>query len=812
MANIEITEQGHISGERVSLPVSGMNCAGCSTRLETALSEFEGVDEASVNLALERADISFDQSKTTAADLVKLVHDTGFGVSAETLSLDVTGMTCTNCAARVEKSLKSVPGILDARVNAATDRADVDWLGGDTSLLTEAVKTAGYSATPHLSAPARQKLQQELKAAEIAAQTRSELILLAISVALTLPMVIQMITGMLGAHLRIPGWIELALATPVQFWIGARFYKGAWSALKARTGNMDTLVAMGTSAAYFYSLAMLLKLGEQAHGHLYFEASAVIITLILFGKILEARAKRGTTAAISELMALRPETANVLRDGSETELPVEEVLVDDIIIIRPGERIPVDGKIVEGRSQADESLITGESLPVDKTAGDPVTGASINGTGLLHVKATRIGEDATLSKIIKLVENAQSGKAPVQRLVDRVSAIFVPAIIIIAVATFAGWLLTGGEFESALVAAVSVLVIACPCALGLATPTAIVAGTGAAAKAGILFRDVEALERAHQVDTVIFDKTGTLTQGHPAVTDIFSTGGDEEKLLRLAASLQSASEHPLARAVVNHAEEKHLKLGKVREFESHTGKGVSGMVDGKPVIIGNRSIMKKYQITISKKILATKNTWENKGKTAVLVAIDGTLAGLLGISDPIRKETALAVKALKQEGITAIMLTGDSMRTAKTIARAAGIEQFEAETLPKDKARFIEKLHGEGKVVAMVGDGINDAPALALADIGIAMGSGSDVAMETAGITLMRSNPAMVSEAIRVSRSTWRKLWQNLFWAFIYNVIGIPLAMMGLLNPAIAGAAMAMSSLSVVTSSLMLRLWKPKVT
>ncbi|MCP4044566.1 MAG: copper-translocating P-type ATPase, partial [Gammaproteobacteria bacterium] len=788
------------------------NCAGCSTRLETALSEFEGVDEASVNLALERADISFDQSKTTAADLVKLVHDTGFGVSAETLSLDVTGMTCANCAARVEKSLKSVPGVLDARVNAATDRADVDWLGGEASLLIEAVKTAGYSATPHLSAPARQKQQQELKAAKIATQTRSELILLAVSVALTLPMVIQMIAGMLGAHLRIPGWIELALATPVQFWIGARFYKGAWNALKAGTGNMDTLVAMGTSAAYFYSLAMLLKLGEQAHGHLYFEASAVIITLILFGKILEARAKRGTTAAISELMALRPETANVLREGSETELPVEEVLVDDIIIIRPGERIPVDGKIVEGRSQADESLITGESLPVDKKVGDPVTGASINGTGLLHVKATRIGEDATLSKIIKLVENAQSGKAPVQRLVDRVSAIFVPAIIIIAVATFAGWLLTGGEFESALVAAVSVLVIACPCALGLATPTAIVAGTGAAAKAGILFRDVEALERAHQVDTVIFDKTGTLTQGHPAVTDIFSTGGDEEKLLHLAASLQSASEHPLARAVVNHAEEKHLKLGKVKEFESHTGKGVSGMVDGKPVIIGNRSIMKKNQITISKKILATKDTWEDEGKTAVLVAIEGTLAGLLGISDPIRKETALAVKALKQEGITAIMLTGDSMRTAKTIARAAGIEQFEAETLPGDKARFIEKLHGEGKVVAMVGDGINDAPALALADIGIAMGSGSDVAMETAGITLMRSNPAMVSEAIRVSRSTWRKLWQNLFWAFIYNVIGIPLAMMGLLNPAIAGAAMAMSSLSVVTSSLMLRLWKPKVT
>ena len=805
----ELGNEPTISAGQITLPIKGMNCAGCSSRIERTLNEVDGVVEANVNLAMERANIRFEASKLGASDLSQVIIDAGFEVPAQTVIMDVTGMTCAGCASRVEKSLRAIPGVLDARVNAATDRADVDWLGGDNKVLSEAVKSAGYEATPRLTAAAQRKEQETQKAAETKAASRRELTMLAISIAFTLPLVLQMVFGMLGFNWRMSGWMELALATPVQFWIGARFYKGAWSALKARTGNMDTLVVMGTSAAYFFSLATLLRLGEGASGHLYFEAAAVIITLILFGKILEARAKRGTTAAIFELMALRPESANVLRDGKEISLPVEDVVAGDIVVVRPGERIPVDGEIVEGHSYADESLITGESLPVDKDVGDKVVGASLNGTGLLHIRATRVGEDATLNKIIKLVENAQSGKAPIQRLVDKVSAIFVPTIIVIALATFGGWMLYSGSFESAMVAAVSVLVIACPCALGLATPTAIVAGTGAAAKAGILFKDVEALERAHRVDTIIFDKTGTLTQGHPALTDIQAVGKDQNLMLKYAASLQSASEHPLAKAVVDYAKNENIELLKVKEFESHTGFGVSGKVDGKTVIIGNRAIMAEHNISVTTKFSCLQNVWEDEGKTAVVVAIGGKVAGLLGISDPIRKETVNAIAALKQQGIITIMLTGDAQRTAKTIAAAAGIERFEAETKPQDKARIIEELRAQGKIVAMVGDGINDAPALALADVGIAMGSGSDVAMETAGITLMRSNPAMVYEALQVSKRTWNKLWQNLFWAFIYNIIGIPLAVMGLLNPAIAGAAMALSSVSVVTSSLMLRLWKP---
>ncbi|MCF6320198.1 MAG: heavy metal translocating P-type ATPase [Rhizobiaceae bacterium] len=786
-----------------------MHCAGCSSRVEGVLNKAPGVIEANVNLTLERATIHFEPEKTSTTELAQIISDTGFEVPAQTVVMDVTGMTCSGCAARVQKSLNAIPGVIDARVNAATDRADVDWLGGDASLLVDAVKTAGYTATPRLSAAAQRKEQQQQKEAETNAANRRDLIMLAISVAFTLPLVIQMIAGALGYTTRMPGWVELILATPVQFWVGARFYKSAWGALKARTANMDTLVAMGTRSAYFFSVAMLFGFGANAQGHLYFEAAAVIITLILVGKILESRAKRGTTAAIFELMALRPESASVLRNGKEVELPVEEIVAGDIIVVRPGEKIPVDGEINEGHSQADESLITGESLPVDKNVGDTVTGGSLNGTGLLHIKAMRVGEDSTLSRIIKLVENAQSGKAPIQRLVDKVSSIFVPVVIGIAIATFAGWMLIGGEFESALIAAVSVLVIACPCALGLATPTAIVAGTGAAARAGILFKDVEALEIAHRVDTVIFDKTGTLTLGKPAVTSILSVDEDEESLMLLTASLQSASEHPLGKAVVAYAEEKELIVMPVKDFQSHTGFGVSGKVDGREIIIGNRAMMSERKIKVSPQLSQTQNNWEDEGKTAVLVALDGAIAGLLGISDPIREETVAAIKVLKKQGISPIMLTGDSKRTAKTIAAAAGIEHYEAETRPNDKARIIEELRAQGKTVAMVGDGINDAPALALADVGIAMGSGSDVAMETAGITLMRSNPGMVREALAVSKRTWRKLWQNLFWAFIYNVIGIPLAVMGLLNPALAGAAMALSSVSVVTSSLTLRWWKP---
>jgi len=797
-----------ITGNKITLPIKGMSCAGCASRVERTLNETAGVEQASVNLAMERADIKFSQDETNAATLAEVVRTAGFEVPPQTIAFDVTGMSCSACAGRVEKALKAVPDVLDARVNTATDRADVDWLGDDVASLTEAIINAGYQATPHLSASAQRKQQRELKVQQEAAQAKSELLLLAVSVALTLPLVGQMVLNFAGFNIHMPGWFELVLATPVQFIIGARFYKGAWNALKAGAGNMDVLVVMGTSAAYFFSLFTLLQMGQGAVGHLYFEAAAVIITLILLGKILETRAKRGTTAAVIELMALRPDTAKILRNGTEITVPAEDVAPGDIVIVRPGERIPVDGQIVEGISQADEALITGESLPVEKSPGDEVTGGSVNGTGMLQIKATKTGEDSTLNKIITLVENAQSGKAPVQRLVDKISAIFVPAIVLIAIVTFIGWLLSGNSFESALVAMVSVLVIACPCALGLATPTAIVAGTGAAARAGILFKDVEALELAHRVDTVIFDKTGTLTEGHPAVSNMMTVDFDEAELVRLAANLQSASEHPLARAILEHAADK--KLTSVKGFNSHTGFGVSGQVDGHAVVIGNSALLLDREIIIPDSVETTRADWEGEGKTVVLIAVDGRLAGAMAISDPIRKETITAIAGLKKQGIEPLMLTGDAHRTATTIARLAGIDNFKAETRPQDKVQVIKELQSQGKIVAMVGDGINDAPALALANVGIAMGSGSDVALETAGITLMRSNPAMVTAALQVSRRTWTKLWQNLFWAFIYNVIGIPLAVLGLLNPAIAGAAMAMSSVSVVTSSLMLRLWKPE--
>lgn len=792
----------------VELPVKGMTCAGCAGRLERALSGLDGVKSAEVNLALEKASVSFDQQELSSSDIAGVVAEAGFEVPVQTVALDVTGMTCAGCAGRVEKELLKVPGVVEARVNAATDRADVDWPGGDVSALVAAVERAGYAATPRLGAAAARKQAERERAARQARELRRDYTMLAVSAGLSLPLVVQMVLMAFGIGARMPGWLELVLATPVQFWVGARFFKGAYHALRAGAGNMDVLVVMGTSAAYFYSLYMLTTRGAAAQGHLYFEAAAVIITLILLGKILEARAKRGTTAAIAELMALRPESARVLRGDTEVSVPVEDVVKGDMVLVRPGERIAVDGEIVEGVSQADEALITGESLPVDKQPGDLVTGGSVNGTGLLKVVASRVGEDSTLSKIITLVENAQSGKAPVQRLVDRISAIFVPVIVAIAALTFAGWMAWGGGFEASLVAAVSVLVIACPCALGLATPTAIVAGTGAAARAGILFKDVEALERAHRVDVVIFDKTGTLTKGTPEVEQVefFS---DDDTVLAIIGAVQNASEHPLAQAVVRYVKDQGAgEAGKVTNFASHTGFGVSGEVGGRSVVIGNTEMMSARGIRVPERAAELLARWQGAGKTAILAAIDGALAAVMAIGDPLRAQTPAAIATLSKMGVQAVMLTGDAHKTAANIAQQAGIGDFVAETKPVDKSDYVARLQKQGKVVAMVGDGVNDAPALALADVGIAMGSGSDVAMQSASVTLMRGDPRLVGAALQISRRSWNKLWQNLFWAFIYNVIGIPLAVSGLLNPAIAGAAMAMSSVSVVTSSLMLRGWK----
>ncbi len=723
----------------------------------------------------------------------------------------VGGMTCSACATRLEKALLRAPGIQSATVNFATEQADIlfDPENTDAEKIATAISNAGFTAHfPNESNAEDEDAHREREAAAI----QREFYMLLLSALLTLPLVAQMIgmvTGNMAIHLD--PWIELMLASPVQFYIGARFYKAAWKSLRAGSGNMDVLVAMGTTTAFAYSVYLLYALGvDQARGQLYFEASAVIITLVLLGKYMEARAKRGTTAAIRQLMDLRPKTARVIRDGSEVELPILQLRKGDVVVVRPGESIPVDGKISEGATDVDESLITGESIPVEKTVGDPVTGGAINGTGLIRISATAVGADSTLSKIIRLVENAQAGKAPIQRLVDRISGVFVPVVVAIATVTFLGWYFIGGELEAAIVAGVSVLVIACPCALGLATPTAIMTGTGAAARAGILIKDVQALEQAHAINAVIFDKTGTLTTGQPTVVDTLSTGGDEHELLAAVASLQQGSEHPLAKAVLKKAAEANLQLVAVSDFKSHTGFGVSGSVNGAKIITGNEEFMRNNGIEIDSQS-SQGSEWESTGKTVIWIARDGALLGAMAIADPLRPESAPAVAELKAMGIRTLLLSGDAVRAVNEIGRQVGVDEARGAVKPDDKAATVMQLRAEGLRVGMIGDGINDAPALAAADVGIAMGSGTDVAMETAGVTLMRSNPALVPAAISVSRATWRKIKQNLFWAFVYNIVGIPFAAMGFLSPTIAGAAMAFSSVSVVTNSLLLRRWKPKL-
>lgn len=726
----------------------------------------------------------------------------------EALRLPIEGMTCAACATRLEKALLRVPGIESARVNFALEQADVsvDPEQVSTDDVIAAVGRTGFTASP--PTVERQSNTEDKKQKAL---TRDYLTL-AFSIVLTLPLVAQMGTHFLGPaspiSFHLSPWTELALALPVQVIAGARFYRGAWNVLRAGSGNMDVLVVMGTTAAFGYSLYLLATLGSGATGLLYFEASAVIITLVLFGKVLEARAKRGTTAAIRSLMNLRPDIARVKRGEDVFEVPVDQVRQGDLVLVRPGEKIPVDGDVVDGTSAVDEALLTGESLPVEKTIGDGVTGGAINGTGLLTVRATRIGEDSTLARIIKLVENAQSGKASVQRLVDRVAAVFVPIVIFTATVTFAVWMISGGGFETSLIAAVSVLVIACPCALGLATPTAIVTGTGAAARAGILIKDVEALERAHKVDTVIFDKTGTLTVGHPAVTDVHIINGDERTALSLAASVQAGSEHPLAQAFVQLAEDRGVETHAVSDFQSATGFGVSGNVQGQSINLGNHNFMDTHDVATA--VHTSKaDRWEAEAKTVIWMAVNGVLTAQFALSDPVREEATKAVSVLRRLNIDAHLLSGDAPNVATAVAQAVGIEHVQGGVKPEDKAAAVDALHKDHHVVAMVGDGINDAPALAAADVGVAMGTGTDVAMETAAITLMRPDPRLVAAAFGISRATWRKIQQNLFWAFIYNVIGIPLAALGYLSPAMAGAAMALSSVSVVSNALLLRRWRP---
>ncbi|MHB1290858.1 MAG: heavy metal translocating P-type ATPase [Sulfuricella sp.] len=786
------------SPQHIELPIVGMTCAACSARLEKNLNKLPGV-KAAVNLASEKALIEFDPALASPAELVQAVQKTGFSVPDQELVLVLEGMTCAACAARIEKVLNKIDGV-SATVNFATEKARIRAAPGAATLetLIAAVTKAGYGA--HESIGTRRAEEKRWRAAAY----RKELRVFWVAAVLTLPLVAQMSVMFLGYHEDIlPRWLQWLFATPVQFWAGKRFYVGAWHALRGGGANMDVLVALGTSMAYLLSAVVTLFGLEQ---HVYFEAGAAVITLVLMGKLLEARAKAGTSAAIEELVKLQPKTARIERDGEIIEVDAASLKVGDVFIVRAGESIPVDGEVIEGDSSVGEAMLTGESLPVGKQAGAKVFAATQNQQGMLKCRATGVGSHTVLAGIIRLVEQAQGSKAPIQRLADVISGVFVPVVVSISLVTFAAWWLLGGEFTPALINAVAVLVIACPCALGLATPTAIMVGTGNGAKAGILIRNAEALERAGKIRALVVDKTGTLTLGRPTVTDIVPAGSmDAQPLLQLAATLEQGSEHPLAKAVLSHAASAGITPAAVTRFTALSGKGVSGEIDGAPYFLGSPALAGERGLNVDQTIV---KHLQQQGKTVIALADEKALLGYLAIADALRDSSSGAVKRLKQMGVEVIMLTGDNAATAAAIAAQAGIDRFLAEVLPQDKAAEIDKLKAQGLVVGMAGDGINDAPALVAADVGFAVGSGTDVAIEAADVTLMRNDLASVADAIDLSRVTLRKIRQNLFFAFIYNVLGIPLAAMGMLNPVIAGAAMAMSSVSVVSNSLLLKRWR----
>ncbi|SDC57814.1 Cu+-exporting ATPase [Terribacillus halophilus] len=785
---------------RVTLGVTGMTCAACSTRVEKVLNKMDGV-EAQVNLTTEKATVDYDAEKISMEEITQKIEDVGYGVQTDKAEFDITGMTCAACSSRIEKVLNKQAGVKTASVNLTTESAVIEYNAGlvNEQSLIEKIQHIGYDAKPKAEAAENQSnKEKELK------RKKTKLIISAI---LSAPLLLTMLVHLFGMELPpifMNPWFQFILATPVQFIIGWQFYVGAYKNLKNGGANMDVLVALGTSAAYFYSLYEASKtIGNPGYmPHLYFETSAVLITLILFGKYLEARAKSQTTNALSKLLHLQAKEARVVRDGKEMMIPIEQVKVGDHLLVRPGEKIPVDGILAKGRTSVDESMLTGESIPIEKDPGAALIGSTMNKNGSIEMEATKVGKDTALASIIKVVEEAQGSKAPIQRLADIISGYFVPIVIGIAIVTFIMWIafVHPGEFEPALVAAIAVLVIACPCALGLATPTSIMVGTGRAAESGILFKGGEHLERTHQLEAIVLDKTGTITKGKPEVTDFT---GDEEAL-QLLASAEKGSEHPLAEAIVAHATEKDLAFLDVDDFTAIPGHGIVAQIAGKQILVGNRKLMLDHQIEIegAEEVLVG---YETSGKTAMLVAIEGTYRGIVAVADTIKETAPEAIKQLKELGIDVVMLTGDNERTAQAVAKQVGIDQVIAQVLPEEKADKVKEIQSQGKKVAMVGDGVNDAPALVTADIGIAIGTGTEVAIEAADVTILGGELLLLPKAISISHATIRNIRQNLFWAFGYNAAGIPVAAIGLLAPWIAGAAMALSSVSVVTNALRLK-------
>ncbi|XSG74699.1 heavy metal translocating P-type ATPase [Herpetosiphon llansteffanensis] len=811
----------------LTLPVTGMTCAACVTRVERNLKKVSGVAEASVNLASESATVAFDPAAVTPTSLIAAVEKGGYGVITAERTLPITGMTCAACVTRVEKAARKVDGVLDATVNLATESASIRYLPDQASLeqIKAAISKAGYGVIDTGEDDDAEDSETQARQAELK-RKRTNLV-----VALVLGIPLMILSMMHDFSLIIPIWLGSArdmgdmghhmpafynlwpwlfglMATPVVFYSGRDFLRGAWVNLKHGSANMDTLIALGSLTAYGFSLAVLLF---KLSGHVYFETAAMIVALILVGKYLEAKAKSATSSAIRALINLQPPTARVLRGGVEVELAVAEVRAGEIVVVRPGEKIPVDGVVTMGQSAVDESMLTGESLPVEKRVGDSVFGATLNNAGSFQLRATAVGKASALAQIVNLVKAAQGSKAPIQRLADQISGVFVPIVIVIALLTFGLWYWVGGVgFTQSLIFAVAVLVIACPCALGLATPTAIMVGTGVGAQHGILIKNAESLERAVRLQTIVLDKTGTITEGKPTLTNILALG-DEATLLSLAATAERGSEHPLGKAIVQGATARGATVGQAAHFKAIVGGGIEAEVNQQKIVIGSPRLVREQGYDLST-IQSTIDQWQSEGKTAMVVVVDQQLAGVLAVADTIKASSPAAIKQLRNLGLKVVMLTGDNQRTAEAIGREAGVEHVIADVLPADKAAKIKQLQAEGGFVAMVGDGVNDAPALAQADVGVAIGTGTDVAIEASDITLLRGDLVGVAQAIELSRRTMTTIRWNLFWAFIYNVIGIPIAagvfynLTGWqLSPLLAAGAMAFSSVFVVTNSLRLK-------